>query len=142
MQRRDRLAGEAELGIVIVLDDVTVFALRGPIEKRVTPCDGRDDARREVVRRRNVQNIRAAFFERFGVYPLFIHRRETVLHAVALVHLRNFAIAGIFERVDLIEPQKLDEKPVEVLRSGADDDAVRVGIDAAKLPKVLGDGAP
>ena len=50
--------------------------------------------------------------------------------------------AGIFERVDLIEPQKLDEKPVEVLRSGADDDAVRVGIDAAKLPKVLGDGAP
>ena len=51
MQRRDRLAGEAELGIVIVLDDVTVFALRGPIEKRVTPCDGRDDARREVVRR-------------------------------------------------------------------------------------------
>ena len=82
------------------------------------------------------------FFERFGVYPLFIHRRETVLHTVALVHLRNFAVAGIFERVDLIEPQKLDEKPVEVLRSGADDDAVRVGIDAAKLPKVLGDGAP
>lgn len=51
LQRRDRLAGEAELGIVIVLDDITVFALRGPIEKRVTPCDGRDDARREVVRR-------------------------------------------------------------------------------------------
>lgn len=40
----DRLAGETELGIVIVLDDVTVFALRGPIEKRVTPCDGRNDA--------------------------------------------------------------------------------------------------
>ena len=111
LQRRDRLAGEAELGIVIVLDDVTVFALRGPIEKRVTPCDGRDDARREVVRRRNVQNIRAAFFERFGVYPLFIHRRETVLHAVALVHLRNFAVAGIFERVDLIEPQSWMRSP-------------------------------
>ena len=89
-----------------------------------------------------MQDIRAALPQRAGADAVAVHRDEPVIDAVAFVDLRDLPVARVLERIGLVKAEQLDQQAVEVLRSRADDDPVRVGLNAAERVQMRRDRLP
>ena len=123
-QRHDQPSAIAELAVVIVLDDVTFARAVRPLEQLQASLDGHDDARREMVRRRNVHHVGARFLK-------FVHQQARLVDgnrppgvAERLGDGGELAIAGVFHGERGGGPEHLQQTAVQVLAARADDDAV------------------
>ena len=93
-----------------------------------------------MVARRDVHDRRAGGLEQVGPKPLVIQRDFRRLQLMGLIHLEDFPVPRRFHRVDPVEAEELNQQGVEVFGAGADDDLLRRDDQAAKIPKVVGDG--
>ena len=107
--------------VVIVLDDIPLRLLLRPPQQRVPACGRRHDTCRKVVRRRDVGMSAPLSPQRVGPHAVAVHRHEAVADAVALVDLRNLAVARVRARRFCRSPEA-GSKPVEILRARTDND--------------------
>ena len=135
-----RACRKPEFAVVVVLDDVAVLRLC-PIYKCGAGRNGHHRARGVLVRRRNVRYVRLTAFEQADVHSSFryVYRKKPC--AVQGVSRRNFAVAGVFDRVQLIAAEKLYDYAVQVLGARAYYYIARVYVYPAGAVQICGDGA-
>ena len=68
-----------------------------------------------------------------------VHGDKTDLHPVGLVDSRGLRISRSLDCIDLAASQKPDQKGIEILRPGSDDDLLRTDCQVLVLEKVAGD---
>ena len=62
-----------------------------------------------------------------------------VVHAIMRIDLRQFLIARIFDAIDMVSPQKLDEQMIQILGSRTDHDLFRQNTHTAKMIQMVRD---
>ena len=117
------LARKPEFAVVVVLDDVP--SADRPAYKPRPLGGGNYRARRVLVRRRDVQNVRLAFFD-VGGADVRVHAH--ILRAVQSVRRGDFSVTGVFHRIEFVSAQKFYYYAVEVFRTRADNDMARVDV--------------
>ena len=142
LQGGDRLSGQTELAVIIVLDDVAGVRAGGPAEKLVAAAHRRDDSRWKMMRRGDMYHVGAAFLQPVDADALGVHIDKTAADLITLVNLVDFFVAGIFDGVHFVKTEKLYQKPVEVFCARADEDLFRSHVHIPKLPEMSGDGFP
>ena len=140
LQRGDGAQREAELAVVIVLDDIAALPRLRPAQQALAAADGRHRAGGKLVVRRGVQDLCAAHFQRSQAHAALIHKHGRSPCAAERVDARGLGVAGVLHAVDGLAPEQLDDEVIEVLRARADDDLLRRGGDAAEAVEMLRDG--
>ena len=95
-------ASQADLAVIVVFDDVAALGRARPAQELIAAADWRDAARREVVRRADVQDRDALFLEFLRADALLVHRYGHAAHGVLAVDLANLIEAGILDAETLV----------------------------------------
>lgn len=123
----------AQLTVVVVLDDIPLRGLCGPRQQRIAAADGHDNARRIVVRRGNMGDLRTAGPQCFHGQALAVKADGADGHIVRRVDAGNFAVAGVLDGIAQPAPEELHDEAIKVLRARADEDLLRRDAQAARL---------
>ena len=140
LQGGDGPAGQAELTVVVVLDDVPVLPLGGPAEQFIPAAHRHDDARGEVVGGGDVEDLRPALLQLFGDDPPLVHGDVVDGHVVLLIDLAQPLVAGVLHGVSPVPAQELDQHPIEILRPRPHHDLLRGDGHPPELVEVVGNG--
>ena len=73
----------------------------------------------------DMQDISLLFFQFGNFYPVIVHINILAWYLPALINLRNLSVSRIFHCVNLVFAKKLDQKSVQVFRTGTYDDLFR-----------------
>ena len=82
------------------------------------------------------------FSQLLGQHPPGIHSRADAGHPSGGVDFVDFSVARLLQGVDHIPPQQLDQKVIQKVRSGTDEDVLRIYRHSPKGRKMGGDGLP
>ena len=136
----DGAAYKAELAVVVVLQNVSVRPLLRPVQQLLTAGDGHDNTRGIVVAGRDVYHISVGAFQCRHRQPRAVQRDGHHLRLIAAVDADDLAVPWVLGGVALPAAQQLHQHAVQLLRTGADDDLLRVHRHTPKLPEIGGDG--
>ena len=89
-----------------------------------------------------MENICSLFFQFRDFHSITVHIYVFTGNLPAFVDPRDFAVARVFYCVGFIFTEKLDQKSVEIFRSGTDDDLLRQDSHTAEFFQIGGDGFP
>ena len=138
LQRLQRPVGEPELAVVVVLDDDRVRAL-GPRQQRRAPGQGHRRAERELVRRRDVHQLRPRG-QRGDVEAFAVHRHADDLGAVRREEQLRQPVAGLLDGDPVARLEQHAAQQVErLLRALGDEHVVGAGAHRAGDADVPGD---
>ena len=112
LQGGNRLTGEAELAVVIILDNIAGRRFGSPSKKFIASSDRHGDACRELVGRGNMDDVNIFCFQFGNPDAAVIHGNIIAVHIVAVVDFGDFVIARVFNGVFLVEAQKLNQDAV------------------------------
>ena len=124
LQGGDGTAGEAELAVVVVLDDDAVGLLR-PAQQRLPPANGGDGAGGIVVGRGDVDHVGPGGPQSGRVHALPVQRHRHTGGTAFAVNLPNLGIAGVLHGKNRLLAQELRQQQIEVFRAGAHHDLLR-----------------
>ena len=126
LQRRNRKPREAKFRVVVVLDQKPLLAASHPRQQLLPPGNRHNGSGRVLVRRRHVDNLRAACLQLCYADAAFVHRYRHDLRAASAVDLRQRPVAGVLDREALSAPKKLRQKRVKILCARADENLLRL----------------
>lgn len=86
-----------------------------------------------------MHNIRLMFLQFVNNDPAFIHRNMIAGHMMSGIDLIDLIVARIFHGIFLVKAQKLDQQPVQIFRSGSDNDLLRFNVQIAVALQVVCD---
>ena len=84
-------------------------------------------------------NIRVMLFQFVNDDPTFIHGNVIAGHLMSGIDLIDLVVARIFHGIFFVKAQKLDQQPVQILRSGTDNDLLRFNVQIAISLQVICD---
>ena len=125
-QRRNRAASQPELTIIIVLNQVSALFLIGPRQHLITAAGRHSDTGWKMMVGADVGNIRTGPLQRIHGNALVIQPPVPAGNAAPLVHLGDFFIPRILQTISGSGSQKLDQQTIQILRSRAHHDLIRI----------------
>ena len=137
LEGRHRVGVEAELTVVIVLDDVAVSFLR-PAQQFQPPPHRRHQSQGEVVVGGTVEDL--GVFQRFRPDAVFVQSRADAGGTRRGVNSSDLAVARLFHREAFVPAQQLDEKIIQKVRARADEDAAFIHLHPPERRQMLRDG--
>ena len=138
-QRRKVRALVADIAIVIVLDDVAAI-LPGPGNDLVAAPRRQGCPGRILMRRRRVEQRSRALRQIVGDQPVLIDGDACNLGTRSLERQRRAVIAGILDHAErAARKEKPRQQREPFLDAGHDEDAARIGDDAARHHQMIGD---
>ena len=142
LKRRQWAALYAEFAVIVVLDDIARGILIGPGQQFIAAADRHRDAGREMVVRADMRDLGTHGFERVHTDTLCIHAGPHAWHTLVTVDLQEFAVARVFDAVDVIPAEQLDEQAVEILRPCSHENLCRIHSHAAERSQMTGNSRP
>ena len=139
-QGGDGAAHEAELAVVIILQDAAARRFPRPGQQLLAAGDGHDQAGGIVVTGGDVDHVGAGVTKGGDGQARLVQRDEGHGGAVAAVDAGDLAVAGVFHGVAAILTQELHQQAIQHLRARADDDLLRRYVHAPELAEVGGHG--
>ena len=130
-----------ELRIEVILDDEAA-AVPGPADVLVALGGAGGDAAGEAVEGCHMKDLRPGPAELSGENAVPPQPQQLALNAAAGIDLPDLLIGGVLQPVDFLPAQHLRQHGIEVLRTGSDDDLLRLHLNAPAPPEVLGNGLP
>ena len=137
LQTGQRAGVEAELGIVIVLDDVALArAARRPVQQFGPAACRHGDAGRELVAGGHIAHRRIRPVQGIQRQAVRIHRQTTARHPIVFQHLQSPGIAGRFHRRRA--GQERGQQAQQIFQPGPYDDLVRAALHPPVFSQILG----
>ena len=139
-QGGDGAAHEAELAVVIVLQNAAARRFPRPGQQLLAAGDGHDQAGGVMVAGGDMHHVGVGVPEGGDGQARLVQGDEGHGGAAAAVDAGDLAVAGVFHGVAAFLAQELDQQAVQHLRARADDDLLRGHVHAPELAEVGGHG--
>ena len=137
-QGGDGAAGEAELAVIVILDEIAPGGLPGPAQQALPPGDGHHRSGGELVVGGQVEDVRPALLRPGRVHPLAVYGEIDTLRPVQGIHPPRFRVARVLHPIDPVTAQQLHQQIIEILCPRPHHDLLRVCGDAPELIDVPG----
>ena len=132
---------KAELGVIVVLDDVPPRRGGGPVQQLGAPAHRHHRPGGELVAGGHIHQPRPRRRQSVRVQPLFIHRHRHAADAVVVQNAPGAGVAGVFQRGDGTAHHPRQQAH-QILHARAHHDLVGGAVHPAPGPQMPGDGRP
>ena len=137
VERQDEASVIAEFAVIIVLNDVALADAVHPFKQFNAARDGHDNACGEVIGRRNVYNIGAAFLKRVDLHAAFVDGDIFPRITVAGGDGGEFFIARLLDGEGAGRTEHLQQAAIKIFCACADDNLRRVNLHGAVMRQIV-----
>lgn len=137
VERQDEASVIAEFAVIIVLNDVTLADAVHPFKQFNAARDGHDNACGEVIGRRDVYDIGAAFLERVDLHAAFVDGDIFPGITVAGGDGGEFFIARLLDGEGAGRTEHLQQAAIKIFCACADDNLCRVNLHGTVVCQIV-----
>ena len=139
-QRGQRFSVGPEFAVVVVFDDVSPRFFIGPGQHLVSPAGRHGDTTGKMMIRTDMDDIRSRLVQLRYPNAMLIHGNVLAVNAVLPVYVRQNFISRVLDAVLSVAANQLYQQAVQVLRSGTDDNLIRIHQHPPKGTEIIRDG--